>query len=123
MLANGDVDSPEKRARTSRVHNEFDAAKRQLNMQLRDASSVGAVATAALEQGPKEFVYVRVKEGQKELIPRCGLVSEPFTTYLDLAESALRSSSAQDWERLRSYPMIVETFSDHNETQQSLVSC
>ena len=43
----------------------------------------------ALDQDPKEFVYVRVKEGPKELVPRRGLVSEAFTTYLDLAESAL----------------------------------
>ena len=90
-------------------------------MQLRDASSVGAAATAALEQGPKGFVYVRVKEGQKALIQRRGLVSESFTTSLDLAESALRSPSVGDWERLKSYPTIVETFSDHHETQQSLV--
>jgi hypothetical protein len=120
MLADGDIDSPGKRARTTRVQNEFDAARRELNVQLRDAPSVGAVATAALEHGSKEFVYVRVKEGPKELVPRRGLVSESFTTYLDLAESALCSSSA-DWERLQSYPMIVETFSDHNETQQNLV--
>ena len=37
--------------------------RRELTMQLRAVSSVGAVATAALEQGPKEFVYVRVKRG------------------------------------------------------------
>ena len=84
--ADGDIDSPGKRAGTSRVHNEFDAARRELNTQLRDASSVGAVATAALEQGPKGFIYVRVKEDPKELVPRRGLVSEAFTTYLDLAE-------------------------------------
>ena len=60
VLAGGGIDSPEKRARTSPVHNEFDAARRELIKQLRDASSVDAVATAALEQGPKEFVYVRV---------------------------------------------------------------
>ena len=45
-------------------------------MRLCDASSVGAAAAAALEQDPKEFVYVRLKEGPKELIQRCGLVSE-----------------------------------------------
>ena len=74
-----------------------------------------------LEQGPKEFVYVRVKQGSKELIPRYGLVSESLTTYLDVAESALRSLSAKKWKRLRSEPMIVETLCDHNETRQSPV--
>ena len=78
---------------------------------------LGAVAAAALEQSPKGFVCVRIKEGPKELIPRYGLVSEPFTTHLDLAESALHSSSTEDWEWLRSYPMIVETFCDRNETR------
>ena len=63
-------------------------------MQLRDASSVGAVATAALGQGLNGFVYVRGKESPKELIPRCGLVSESFATYLDLA-SSLRCSRRQ----------------------------
>ena len=90
-------------------------------MQLRDAPSVGAVATAALEQAPKELVFVRVKEDTKVLIPRCGLVRESFATHLDIAESPMRSFSAEDWERLRSYPMIVETLCDHNETQQNLV--
>jgi hypothetical protein len=66
------------------------------------------------------FVYV-CAEGPKELVPRRGLVSESLTTYLDLAESALRSSSAEDWGRLQSYPTMVETFSDHIESQQSLV--
>ena len=122
VLAGGGIDSPEKRARANRMHDDFDAAKRELNIQLHDASSVGAVATAALEQAPKEFVYLRVKEGPGELIPRCGSLSKSFTTYLDLAESALRSSLAESWGRLRSYPMvIVEAFSDHHETQQSLV--
>ena len=121
MLAGGDIDDPEKRTRTSRVHNEFGAARRELNMQLRDAPSVGTAATAALEQGPKEFVCARVKGGPKELIPRRGLVSKSLTTYLDLAESALRSLSAENWEQLRSYPMSVETLCDHNEARQSLV--
>ena len=105
------------------MHNELDAARRELlkHAALRGAPSVGAVATAALGQGPKKFVYVRDKEGPKELIPRYGLVSESLTTYLDLTESALRSFSAENWERLRSYPMIVETLCDHNETRQSLV--
>ena len=49
MLAGGDIDSPETRARTSQVDNDFDVAKRDLDMQLRDAPSVGATATAALE--------------------------------------------------------------------------
>ena len=65
-------------------------------MQLRGASGVGAVAAATLEHDPKEFVYVRVKEDPKEIIPRRGLVSESFTTHLDLADSALYSSSEQD---------------------------
>ena len=102
------------------MHNDFGAAKRQLNMQMRDAPSVGVVATAALEQGLKEFVYVRVNEDPKELTQRCGLLSESLTTHLDLAESALSSPSAQDWGRLRPCPMIVETFCDHNETRRSL---
>ena len=84
---------------------------------------MGAVAIAVLEQGPKEFFYVRVKEGPKELIPRRGLVSESFTTNLDLTESALRSSSAGEWERLQSYPTTVETFSDHHEARQSRIEC
>ena len=33
---------------TSRVHNDFDAAKRELDMQLRAVPSMGAVVTAAL---------------------------------------------------------------------------
>ena len=103
MLACREIDSPGERATTSRVYNEFDAAERQLNIPLRDTPSVGAIATAALEQDPKESVYVRVKEGPNELIPRRGLVSESFTTYLDLAEFALRLSSAGDRERLQSY--------------------
>ena len=78
------------------VHNEYDAVRRELNVHLRDAPSVRAAATAALEQGPKEFVYVRVKEGPNEFIPHRGLVSESFTTHLDIAESALRSPSAED---------------------------
>ena len=86
----------------------------------REGHDPRVAATAVLEQGPREFVYVSIKEGPKELVPRRGLVSGSFTTYLDLAESALRSSSAEDWELLQSYPMMVETFSDHNETQQSL---
>ena len=122
MLADGDIDSPEKWARTSQVHSDFDAAKRELGIQLRDASSVDAAAAVAPGQGPKEFVYVRVKEGPKGLIPCCDLVSESFTTYPDLATCAVLSSSAEDWKRLQSYPTIVETFCDHNETQQSLVA-
>ena len=86
------------------MRNASDAAKRQLNMQMRGATSVGAVATAALEQGSMEFVCVRVKDDPKDLIPRCGLVSESFTTYLDIAKPALCSSSAEDWEKLQSYP-------------------
>ena len=93
MLAGGGIDSPGERARASRVHNEFGAAVtagRGLNTQLRNALSVGAAAVAALEQDPKEFVCVRVKEGPKELAPRRSLVSETFATlsptYLDLAE-------------------------------------
>ena len=109
MLAGGAIDSPEKRARTIRVRSEFDVARRELNMQLR------------VKQDLQEFVNVRAKKGPKELVPRRGLVSESTATYLDLAESALRSSSTGDWERLQSYPMIVETFSDHHEIQQSLV--
>ena len=75
----------------------------------------------SLEQCPEEFVCVRVKDGPKELILRCSLVSESLTTYLDLAEPALCSLSAHDWERLRSYPMIVEASCDHNETHQNVV--
>ena len=97
MMAGGNIDIPDKRARTSRVHNDFDAARCELNIQLRDASSVGAAATAVLEQGPIEFVCVRVKEDPNELIPRYDLVSESLSTYLDLTESVLRSSSTGNW--------------------------
>ena len=38
-------------------------------MQLCDVSSVSAAAIVASEQSPEEFVYVRVKEYPKELIP------------------------------------------------------
>ena len=87
VLAGGDIDRPGKRTGTSRVHNDFDATQREHNIQLRDASSVGAAANAAHEQGPKEYFYLRVEECPKELISRCGLASESFTTHLDLAES------------------------------------
>ena len=65
MLADGGIDSPGKRAKTSQVHSNFDAAQRELNMQLRGVSSVGAVVTAALEQALKESVYLRVKNGRR----------------------------------------------------------
>ena len=78
------------------MRNKSGATRRELNMQLRDASSVGAVAAAALEQGPKKSVCVRVKEGPKELIPRYGFVSESSTTNSDLAESAPHSSSVEE---------------------------
>ena len=67
-----------------------------------------------------QSVYLRAKECPKELRPRCDLVCDSFTINLDLGESALCPSSTGDWERLRSYPMIVETFCDRNETRQSL---
>ena len=84
-----DLDSPGERAKTSRVHTDLGAVKRERSTQLRDAQSVGAITTAAPEQGPKEFVYLRVKEGTAELTPRCGLVSESLTSYHDLAKSVV----------------------------------
>ena len=84
------------------------------------APSVGAIATAALEQGPnggpKWFVYVRAKEGLTGLVPRRSLELSQSTTHLDLAKCAVRFSSVADWGRLRSYPIAVEAFSDHSET-------
>ena len=46
---------------------------------------------------------------------------ESLASYLDLTESALRSLSAENGERLRPYPTIVKTSCDHSETRQSLV--
>ena len=78
VLASGGADSPGKRTRTDRVHEEFDVTKHDLTyMYLRGASSVGTAATVAFAQGPnegpKKFVYVHVKEDPTELAPRRGL--------------------------------------------------
>ena len=62
MLAGGDIDSPGKRVRTTRVQNELDAARRELNVRLCDAPSRrDRGARAGLEE-----VRLRARQGGPE---------------------------------------------------------
>jgi hypothetical protein len=127
-----EIDSPDKKARVSKVLADFDATQNSLR-----ARRYGELVPAALEHPPSQLslatppilltatpqlllMHVRVREGKKEIAPRCGIQATSETTYLELTKLAvLCYMSLQDWERLELLPMIVETFSDHTETERS----
>ena len=74
---------------------------------------LGAVAAAALEQGPEggpEGIRLRARQGGPGGA-RCRAAAslDQSTTYLDLAEF-VRSSLAEDWGRFQSCPIANEAF-------------
>jgi hypothetical protein len=127
-----EIDSPDKKARVDKVLADFGATETSLK-----ARRYEGLVPAALEHPPSRLslptppvlqtatpqlllMHVRVKEGKTEIAPRCGIQANSETTYLELTKLAVMCyMTLQDWERLEPLPMIVETFSDHTETERS----
>jgi hypothetical protein len=119
----GRINTPEKKEQTRRVLAEY-KARTELLKELR----FGAVADAPRPAPPAPaaptapvLVYLRVKEGQRELISRCGVELLLGMDYAQLLESTLLQSSPGDWERLKEFPIIIDTFPDCAETERGKV--
>ena len=127
--ARGEIDSAELKAHTAVVQSAFDATDASLKARRFKGVTGTPLAPAALEQRPlltetpEELIYLRVKEGSKEIASRRGIPATSETTYLELTNLAVMCYlTANDWERLEPLPMIAETFVDHNETERSKIT-